>query len=53
MFLGFQANLDYGKGLPPIVIKFDNVSYFSMTPSFDETVGVDLDEMGPIKAQTI
>ena len=46
VLLFFEANSEYGKGLPSIRIKFVDVSYFSASPDFDKFGVFDLDEMG-------
>ena len=45
-FLSFEPNLEYGEGLPPIVIEFDNLIYLAVSSDFCSTGQLDLDEMG-------
>lgn len=44
--LGFEPNPDHGNNLPPLIIKFSGLSYFSASLDFCRFVQSDLDEIG-------
>lgn len=45
-FLGFEPNPEHGKNLSPVLVKFDGLIYFAVSPDFCSTAQVDLDEIG-------